>query len=102
MLLLAGRAAEEIMFSSDMSIGAVSDIDIARKLATDMICKYGFIEQKHKVISYISDKSKYEVDKQVETILDHCYQISLNTLKQDLPLLLRLTKILSEKKKKSV
>lgn len=97
-VLLAGRAAEEIMFSSDISIGAVTDIDIARKLAIDMICKYAFIEDKHRVKSFISDRSKYELDKHVETIMDNCYQISLSKLKEDIPLLLRITKLLCEKK----
>ena len=97
-VLLAGRAAEEIMFSTEISTGAGSDIDIARKLATDMVSKFGFVNQKHKITSFISEKSKYYLDQEVENLLDKCYQASLNILKQDLPLLLRLTNLVRKEK----
>jgi len=74
-VLLGGRAAEEIEFES-ISTGASDDLEKATELCYNIVTKYGFTKtlvsynlDKH----YISDTRKEIIDKQIDTIMNEMY-----------------------------
>ena len=96
--LLAGRAAEEIVFR-DITTGASNDIDRASKIARDMVARYGMSERLG-TISYLSDdevfiggsygktKSYSEqvagaIDVEVKAVIDKAYGRCLELLTEN-------------------
>ena len=93
--LLAGRAAESIVFNVETT-GAADDIQRATKMARSMVSLYGMSE-KFGLMSLESIESKYldgrsvlscseqtgaELDKEVNAILQECYQKALKLLQE--------------------
>ena len=84
-VLLAGRAAEEVIFDS-VTTGASNDLEKATEMARDMIMRFGFgkslkcmIKQEDMYLSgnktaLCSDASLYEADKEIDQILNECYE----------------------------
>ncbi len=96
--LLAGRAAEEIVFR-DITTGASNDIDRASQIARDMVARYG-MSQKLGTISYLSDdevfiggsygktKSYSEqvagaIDGEVKAVIDKAYDKCMELLTEN-------------------
>ena len=94
-VLLSGRAAEEIVFR-DITTGASNDIDRASQTARDMVARYG-MSKRLGTISYLSDdevfiggsygktKSYSEqvagtIDEEVKVVIDSAYGKSLELL----------------------
>jgi ATP-dependent Zn protease len=69
--LLAGRVAEEEFFPESISTGATHDLDMARKMAFQMITQYGM---GYKAIhGYGSDNSKKEVEMEMGQLLEKAF-----------------------------
>lgn len=112
--LLGGRAAEKLVLD-DISTGASNDIERATKLARAMVIKYGmtdnlgplnydyddhsevFLGQELGRARPYSDKLAYEIDKEVRTIIDEAYELSLKLLSDNIELLHKLSKELLDK-----
>jgi len=93
--LLAGRAAESIVFNVETT-GAADDIQRATKMARSMVALYGMSE-KFGLMSLESVESRYldgrsvltcsdqtgaELDKEVNAILQECYQKAVTLLQE--------------------
>ena len=100
MVLLGGRAAEEIVFQ-DITTGASNDIDRASDTARDMVARYG-MSKRLGTISYSSDDEVFiggsygktrsyseetagQIDSEVKTVIDAAYDkcVALLTTHRD-------------------
>lgn len=80
-VLLGGRAAEEIIFN-DISSGAQNDIQVATSVAKNMIMNYGMGE---KLLNIYQDNYVYyqeEVEEEVKLLIDDGYSKALEILKE--------------------
>ena len=77
-MLLAGRAAEELVFGL-ISAGASNDFERATDKVRDMICKYGMTDTFGKVVVAKSDSP--EVEAEIKKILDREYAAVMKMLK---------------------
>ena len=108
--LVAGRAAEEVIFDI-ATTGAANDIERATDLARRMVAQYG-MSDKFGMVGFESVQNKYldgrnvqncsdttasEVDKEVYTIINDCYKKAVDLLKQNEDALHRITSFLIEK-----
>ncbi len=91
--LLAGRAAEEL-FSGQIGIGALNDLERANKLAYSMVAYYGMSERLPNICYYDSASDGYTfakpfseerarvIDEEVSRIIQEQYQRALDILKE--------------------
>lgn len=93
---LGGRVAEELVFDS-ITTGAVSDLDIVRNLARDMIRVYGFGDTS--TASYESEEWKHQVDCEVNTLIQRALKITRQRLEPHRSLLVKLAAALLDKNK---
>ena len=99
-VLMGGRVAEQLIIG-ECTAGAISDLQRSTKLAKAMITQYGFSEKLGPVVygndndepfvgmSYgqskdHSEKIQAEIDAEVRTIIDECYEKTVATLKEHL------------------
>ncbi|MBQ8591755.1 MAG: ATP-dependent zinc metalloprotease FtsH [Lachnospiraceae bacterium] len=108
--LVAGRAAEEIVFG-DVSNGAANDIEKATNLAKGMITQYGMsdkfglmvlatVESRYldgRASLNCSDVTAAEIDKEVMRMLDESYQKALAMLRENRDIMDKLADYLIEK-----
>ena len=111
--LLGGRAAEALVLD-DISTGASNDIERATKIARHMVTTYGmsdkfgpvsfsedgsmpFLGRDIKAHNDASEKTKYEIEEEIRTIIATSYQKALNILKENEKLLEKLSELLLEK-----
>lgn len=101
-VLLAGRAAEEIIYGQEnVHAGAVDDIFRATKIAKDMVIKYGFSESIG-LINYInvdyiekaSDTTTALIDQEVQAILAKAYNNAKSIINSKLDMLHKLSNFL--------
>lgn len=103
-MLLAGRAAEDIVCNGNYSAGASSDIERATKVAKDMVMKYG-MSSKLGPILYGSDNDEVflgrdfgttksyseeiasEIDKEIYDIITNAYDNAKNILQRNINIL---------------
>jgi len=83
-MLLGGRAAEEIFFG-EPSTGAANDLERATKIAKDMVLKYGFFDlvvYENEVNAWYSEKllHKQDVEEIVKKILQKAMQIAKDNI----------------------
>lgn len=92
--LLGGRAAEDLVFGQMFS-GALNDLERTSKMAYAMIAYYGMSEKLGNV-SYFdssgqaemafskpySENTAIEIDREVKALIDDCYAIAKNILKE--------------------
>ncbi len=109
-VLLAGRAAEELVFSTKTT-GAANDIERANELAHNMIAQYGMsdefgmaafesIQNKYldgSPVSHCSDATKTKVDNAVISLLKASYEKALLLLSDNRDALDRISDFLIEK-----
>ena len=112
MILLGGRAAEEIVFN-ECTTGAGNDIERATELARRMVCEWGMSDnlgpvafgqrQGHiflgKEITQVKDYSEataIAIDNEVRRIVLECYQKAKKLLEENLELLHKLANALLE------
>ena len=109
-ILMAGRAAEQIAFQQKTT-GAQGDIVQATEIATNMICKWGMsdtIGPQAMVVDNsgflggtahrleMSDKTAEAIDKEIKNLLEACSDEAVEILKQKYYLLKQLASILLE------
>ena len=106
--LLGGRAAEKLILN-DISTGASNDIEVATKIAKDMITVYGMSD----VIGPISlkdndgeleyqmfgDDMQDAIGKEVKKLIDIAYQNAQEILKQNIDILHAIASELMTKEK---
>ncbi len=111
-MLLAGRAAEELVIQ-DISTGASNDIQRASQLARKMVTEWGmsdeignmylgaseevFLGRDYQTQLNYSDAVAAKIDEEVKKILDAQYQVALDILKNNRPIMDAMVKLLFEK-----
>jgi cell division protease FtsH len=95
-VLLGGRAAEEVMYGSSVSSGALSDLEKAFGMAKQMITNYGMGAKI--IYPYFSDEYKKEVDDEIHKIIVFAYKDVKNMLEKKKRVLIKLADELVEKK----
>ena len=113
MVLLGGRAAEEIIFDERTS-GAGNDLERVTDIAKRMVCEWGmsekvgpvtfgkgeeqpFLGKKMSKNNDYSEETAVLIDNEIKTIVDECYKKAKNTLTDNIDLLHELANILLEK-----
>lgn len=115
MMSLGGRIAESLIFD-DITTGASQDIKTATSTARDMVTKYGFSEAIG-MINYAdndevfigndlghtsriySEKTARDIDKEVRTIIQDCYNKAKALLEEHMDVLHRCAQILIEQER---
>ncbi len=107
-ILMGGRAAEKIVFNQ-RTTGAQGDILQATEIATNMICKWGMSENLGPQAFAMDnsgflggaaqrlamgDETSHQIDREINELLDRCYQEAVAILSQDQCLLKNLAEIL--------
>lgn len=111
-MMLGGRAAEEIVIQ-DISAGASNDIQRATQLARKMVTEWGmsdsignmylgsseevFLGRDYQTHLNYSEEVAAKIDEEVKTIIDTQYQVALNILKSNRPIMDAMVKALYEK-----
>lgn len=113
--ILGGRAAEEIIFGPKfISNGAQNDIEKATKIARAMVCEWGmsellgpiqygekegpvFLGKDIVVRKTYSDRIAEVIDSEIKSIINYCYNETLNILRNNIDKLKELSKELLEK-----
>jgi cell division protease FtsH len=95
-VLMAGRAAEEVQFDTKTT-GASNDIEKATQMARSMVSMYGMsdkfgmmglesVQNRYldgRTILNVSDQTGAELDSEVRSIIDGCYQKAIDLLKDN-------------------
>ncbi|MCC8169450.1 MAG: ATP-dependent zinc metalloprotease FtsH [Oscillospiraceae bacterium] len=109
-VLLAGRAAEELIFNIKTT-GASNDIERATSLARNMITQYGMsdkfgmaglesMQNKYldgRSVSNCSEETKTKVDNEVVEVLKSCYDKAMGLLKDNMKALNDIAEFLIDK-----
>ena len=112
-ILLSGRISEEIIFG-DITSGAANDIERATQLAQQMVTQLGMSEklglvklgkQREEIFlgrdiseeRTYSDEIAYEIDKEVKTIIDTCYENAKEILTLRRGLMNKIANVLLER-----
>lgn len=96
-ILLAGRAAEEIVFK-EISTGAQNDLVKANELASQMVCEYGMSQYKNKTFNKREDITCSRlINNEVNHILDLCYKKANKLIINNISKLNKLANILIKK-----
>lgn len=109
-VLLAGRAAEDLVFN-EITTGAANDIERATQLARQMVTIYGMsdkfgmmglesIQNRYldgRPVRNCSDETAAEVDDEVQRILKECYEKAKILLKDNMEALGKIASYLIQK-----
>ncbi|MDI3547990.1 MAG: cell division protease FtsH [Halanaerobiales bacterium] len=113
-VMLAGRAAEAI-FLDDISTGAQNDLERATQIVRAMVTEYGMSEklgpltlgQKHDEQIFLgrdisrqrnySEEIAAEIDKEISSIMEYCYQRAETILKENTAKVERIVRALKER-----
>lgn len=109
-VLLAGRAAEELVFN-EITTGASNDIERATQLARQMVTMYGMsdkfgmmglesIQNRYldgRPVQNCSSETSAEVDREVQEILKSCYEKAKDLLKENMEALGKISSYLIQK-----
>ncbi|MFP4017212.1 MAG: ATP-dependent zinc metalloprotease FtsH, partial [Halanaerobiales bacterium] len=112
-IMLGGRAAEET-FLDDISTGAHSDMERASRLVRAMVTEYGMSKlgpmtfgQRHDQQVFLgrdisrqrnySEEVAAEIDNEVSSIMESCYQKALDILKENTAKVERIVRALKER-----
>lgn len=72
MTLLAGRVAEEMFFQDEVSTGAIDDLYRVINLAKQMVVEHGMVNRP--IFSFMSENKKEIIDKQIQKLIEECYE----------------------------
>jgi cell division protease FtsH len=96
MVALGGRAAEEIIYTSNrVTTGASSDYARVYQIAREMVTTYGFGQNKFDYRN-LSPAAAIKVDQEIETIVSECYDYTLKMLQNNRDKLEELKDLLIE------
>lgn len=113
-VMLGGRAAEAV-FLDDISTGAQNDLERATQIVRAMVTEYGMSEklgpitlgQKHDEQIFLgrdisrqrnySEEIAAEIDKEISSIIEYCYQRAETILKENTAKVERIVRALKEK-----
>ena len=113
-ILLAGRAAEEVIFG-DVTSGAANDLDRASRMARQMVMELGMSERlglvkhgrKHEEIFLgrdiaaedrnYSDEVAYAIDQEVKAIIDSCHEKAFEILRENEGMLRHISDVLLDR-----
>lgn len=96
-ILLAGRAAEEIIFK-EISTGAQNDLVKANELASMMVCEYGMSQYKNKTFNKREDfNSSTLINDEICGILNTCYSKANDVIYNNIGKLNELADVLIQK-----
>lgn len=95
-ILLAGRMAEEMFYTTSVTTGAINDFEEAFKLAEKMIVYYGMGKQL--IYPQLSEKYKEMIDTEVATLISDAYTASFNMLNKCKPLMRECAELLKKDK----
>ena len=105
--LLGGRAAEKLVLD-DISTGASNDIEVATKIARDMVTKYGMSDNLGPIdfqgkepyeIQMFGENIGDKIGQEVKMLIDTAYNDALNLLKEHRDKLDAIAQVLLEKEK---
>jgi len=111
--LLAGRVAEEIVYS-EVTTGASNDFERATAIARSMVCEYGMSDRLGPVVRgtrhgnpflgrdwneerNYSEEIAVEIDQEVRAIIDECYEKSRQILTENRTKVDEIVRVLLEK-----
>ena len=111
---LGGRAAEDIIFGrAEVTTGAGSDVQMVASLARQMVTRFGmsnlgpvslegdnqevFIGRDLMTRNDISEEISRQVDEQIRTIVNQCYEETLSIVKSNREAMDKLVELLIEK-----
>jgi cell division protease FtsH len=95
-ILLGGRIAEEIVFGTSVSTGALSDLETAFLIAKQMVMNYGM--GKKIIYPYFSEQYKKEIDDEIHSFINAAYRQTKRYLEDNKVLLNVLSKKLFDHK----
>lgn len=114
-ILLGGRVAEELIFGlNNITSGASHDIKVATDIARKMVTVYG-MSSKMGTVTYgktdenvfmgrdfgqtknYSEETAREIDNEIKTIIDECYEIAKKSLSENTDVIQAVTSELLEK-----
>ncbi len=112
-ILMGGRAAEKV-FLNDITTGASNDIKRATKLAHDIICKYGMSPLGNRAFGKdqenvflgrdfgdhakdYSEQTATEIDNELNKVLDDCFKVALDIIKNNKTKLEKIADVLLKK-----
>ncbi len=113
-VMLGGRASEAV-FLDDISTGAQNDLERATQIVRAMVTEYGMSErlgpltlgQKHDEQIFLgrdisrqrnySEEIAAEIDKEISSIIEYCYQRAENLLKENTAKVERIVRALKER-----
>lgn len=94
--LLAGRAAEEIIFK-EITTGAKDDLSKATNIAREMVCSYGMSEMSNLALDEVYIRYNYDsIRKQIKIITDEAYNEAKNIITENIDILNNISKVLME------
>lgn len=106
-MTLGGRAAEELIFG-DVSTGAQNDLERTTTMAYSMIALYGMsaeighfsykdLQNEYSLNKPYSDETAQMIDVEARKLINHCYQRSLELLKENRDKIEKIASALLEK-----
>jgi len=109
-ILLGGRTAEELVFNQ-YTTGASNDLQQATEIATKMVCEWGMSEvlgprayavenkgflEADLVVKSISEETAKNIDREINRIIEECYQEAVIILEGKINYLHQLAAVLLE------
>ena len=95
-VLLGGRVAEETIYGTSVSSGALSDLETAFNVAKKMIMEYGM--GTHIIYPHFSETYRKRIDQEIHHLINNAYLETKAYLKENKELLLKIADQLIEKK----
>lgn len=95
-VLLGGRVAEETIYGTSVSSGALSDLETAFQVAKKMIMEYGM--GTHIIYPHFSETYRKRIDQEIHHLINNAYLETKVYLKENKDLLIKIADELMEKK----
>jgi len=93
---LGGRVAEETIYGTSVSSGALSDLETAFNVAKKMIMEYGM--GSHIIYPHFSETYKKRIDQEIHLLINNAYIETKKYLLENKDLLIKIADQLIEKK----
>ena len=97
MVLLGGRIAEEVIYQTSVTTGAINDFQESQKLAEQMILHYGMGENAT-IYSTLSEHYRSLVDNEINNLIKKAYKLTEKILYEHKYTILIGSQLLQEKK----